>query len=409
MWSRWRGRPGGGRRRRPRRADRGDHPRPPGGRDAGPRAPGPPRAAAGERGQHLAMELMRSWGLEERGCAPASVDVELQPWVCETLAAAPRRRMPPPPASRRASRARSSARPGRPACPRTTSSRCCSATCARSRPRASNTGTEVAAARERARRGPRVGCATSQRRTRAGSAARYLIAADGVRQRGPRRARHPDAAGRPELGERLSALFRAPLWDLLGDAPLRHLLSSPRRRGRASSAGGSPATGGCSRPTGIPSREGLAEPRPRRRYALDPARGRHRRARAADRARGARSPSPPVAERFRDGSVFLMGDAAHRVTPRGGTGPEHRDPRRLRPRLEARLGAARLGRATRSSTPTRPSADPSSSTTRRARPTRTGRGSGVGRSCAPTSAAASPTCGCRASGRRSTLDLLGEG
>ena len=27
-----------------------------------------------------------------------------------------------------------------------------------------------------------------------------------------------------------------------------------------------------------------------------------------------------VAERFRDGSVFLIGDAAHRVTPRGATG-----------------------------------------------------------------------------------------
>jgi hypothetical protein len=27
-----------------------------------------------------------------------------------------------------------------------------------------------------------------------------------------------------------------------------------------------------------------------------------------------------LADRFRDGSVFLLGDAAHRVTPRGGTG-----------------------------------------------------------------------------------------
>ncbi len=33
-------------------------------------------------------------------------------------------------------------------------------------------------------------------------------------------------------------------------------------------------------------------------------------------------------------------------SPRGGTGHEHRAPRRLRPRLEARLGAARLGRTT---------------------------------------------------------------
>ena len=35
---------------------------------------------------------------------------------------------------------------------------------------------------------------------------------------------------------------------------------------------------------------------------------------------GAFSSAAQVADRFRAGPVFLTGDAAHRVTPRGGTG-----------------------------------------------------------------------------------------
>jgi 2-polyprenyl-6-methoxyphenol hydroxylase-like FAD-dependent oxidoreductase len=54
-----------------------------------------------------------------------------------------------------------------------------------------------------------------------------------------------------------------------------------------------------------------------------------------------RSPGE-LAERFGVGRTFLVGDAAHRVTPAAG-GHEHRHPERLRPGLEAGLGAARLG------------------------------------------------------------------
>ena len=49
------------------------------------------------------MELMRSWGLEEQ-VREGDLEVELQPWLTETLAGA-RHGRPSTPASRRASRA----------------------------------------------------------------------------------------------------------------------------------------------------------------------------------------------------------------------------------------------------------------------------------------------------------------
>src|SRR5664280_1157164 len=51
-----------------------------------------------------------------------------------------------------------------------------------------------------------------------------------------------------------------------------------------------------------------------------------------------------IAERYREGRAFLLGDAAHRVTPRGGTGLNTARRGRVRPWLETRLGDAGLGR-----------------------------------------------------------------
>ena len=60
--------------------------------------------------------------------------------------------------------------------------------------------------------------------------------------------------------------------------------------------------------------------------------------------RSARSSSPLRSPNgFGAGRAFLIGDAAHRVTPRRHR-HEHGDRRRVRPRLEAQLGAEGLGR-----------------------------------------------------------------
>ena len=78
------------------------------------------------------MELLRSWGLEDAVRA-GGIDVEWQMLACETLAAAAagaarcRSALPTPGAERR-----DQPDVARPACPRTTSSRSCSATCGRS-------------------------------------------------------------------------------------------------------------------------------------------------------------------------------------------------------------------------------------------------------------------------------------
>ena len=124
---------------------------------------------------------------------------------------------------------------------------------------------------------------------------------------------------------------------------------------------------------------------------------------------GAFSFAAQLADRFRDGNVFLAGDAAHRVTPRGGTGmntairgghdlgwklgwvlrgwagPELLDTYEAERRPIAAHNVAR-------------SADPNGST-RETSPT----------SCTSTSAGASRTCGSPPPGRVSTLDLLGPG
>ena len=59
-----------------------------------------------------------------------------------------------------------------------------------------------------------------------------------------------------------------------------------------------------------------------------------------------------MADTFNAGRVYLAGDAAHRVTPRGGTGLNTAVASGRRPRLEAGLGAARVGCRHRSCRPT---------------------------------------------------------
>ena len=116
-----------------------------------------------------------------------------------------------------------------------------------------------------------------------------------------------------------------------------------------------------------------------------------------------------LADRFRERSTFLIGDAAHRLTPRGATGMNTaiRDGHDLGWKLSWVLrgwaGDALLDTY-------EASGGRSPSTTPRARPTRAARSAARPTSCARTSAAASPTPGCPASRgarRRSTSSPTG--
>jgi putative polyketide hydroxylase len=144
--------------------------------------------------------------------------------------------------------------------------------------------------------------------------ARYVVAADGARSAVRRAIGLPMRGADDVMGGR-TTLFRAPLWDVLGSH--RHLLYF--------------ATHSESPSVFLPA--GQSD-----RWLFAPV---SEEADAPDDGKitelirvGAGVPELPVriersvtwssaaqlAERFRSGPVFLAGDAAHRVTPRGGTG-----------------------------------------------------------------------------------------
>ena len=235
--------------------------------------------------------------------------------------------------------------------------------------------------------------------------ARYLIAADGVRSTCCE-ALWPSRASRRELlGERLAVLFRAPLWELVGEHRYVIYLLDRARPARRVRAGGPPGPLGVRGRARTPHTRGSSDSTAELTAWI---RDRRRRSgpRAGHRARrDRRSSGSTLAERFRRGQRVPDRRRGPPRDPARRHRPEHRDPRRLRPRLEARLGAARLGGRGAARLATRPSGVRWPSTTPRARPTRRDRFARCPRSCAPTSAAGSPTCGCRArrrGSRRST-------
>jgi 2-polyprenyl-6-methoxyphenol hydroxylase-like FAD-dependent oxidoreductase len=148
--------------------------------------------------------------------------------------------------------------------------------------------------------------------------ARHLAAADGARS-AVREALGIPMHGSDDVLGAVTALVRAPLWDLVGD----------RRFGIYATM----ATGaeGTFLPWAPGDRWGFgvmadvsagAPPMP----TADEMLTRLRRAAGVPDLRvqvervGWFTSAARVAERFREGPVFLTGDAAHRVTPRGGTG-----------------------------------------------------------------------------------------
>jgi putative polyketide hydroxylase len=261
------------------------------------------------------MELMRSWGLEDQ-VRRGDLQVELRPLVTETLATASEGRAVDAGFPTREQSALIS--PTGPAGVAQDHLEPVLERHLRSLPPARvERGTEVLDVRNR-----HDGVTLRVRDTASGAErvirAPYLIAADGVRST----VRH--ALGIPpsrsaELETRLSVLFRAPLWELLdGDRYVIYFITGAAR---------SPVFV----PAGLPDRWVFAtewDSEPAQIAALDHSEvvGWIREAAGDDNleAQIESISSVPfgvdVAERFRDGRAFLIGDAAHRVTPRGATG-----------------------------------------------------------------------------------------
>jgi putative polyketide hydroxylase len=135
--------------------------------------------------------------------------------------------------------------------------------------------------------------------------ARYLVAADGIRST-VRTALGIPASGSGPLAERVGVLLRAPLWELVGER--RHVIYF--LDGEVAAI-----------PMSRPDRWAFAFPSP----APADLRGALRRAIGADVALEVEHVSTTtyaveLAARFRERSAFLVGDAAHPLTPRGATG-----------------------------------------------------------------------------------------
>ena len=331
------------------------------------------------------MELMRSWGLED-AIRAGGVDVEWKQWVGRTLAAAGAERPTSFP-TREQSAVLSPTAPGR----------------------VPQDHIEPVLL-EYLRTFPPPGCgwaprssASTRSRRRTGDPARHRVReTPGLT---------PATSSPPTARTAPSAPCSAWGWTGSGACPGRSAPSSGRRCGTCSATAATASTSsptrrraGCSSRPGAATDGSTASSRtsptsrpassPRSWRTPHPARQRAARPAAAHRPHRDLHFAAQLAERFRDGPVFLIGDAAHQITPRGGTGMNTAIQSAHDLGLEARLGAARLGRSPTCWTPTRPSAGRWPGTTWPARPTRT---AGPGLPCRnypPTSAAGSRTSGC---------------
>ena len=147
--------------------------------------------------------------------------------------------------------------------------------------------------------------------------ARYAVGADGAHSAVRRELGIP-MHGADRLADCATALFHAPLWPIVGD--LRYGIydiTDPDGGGVLVPAGRDRWLYGLVRPPGaLPARERTAEALGRRIRAAIGAPG----VEPLIERTGEFTFAAQVAERFRGRSTFLVGDAAHRVTPRGGTG-----------------------------------------------------------------------------------------
>jgi putative polyketide hydroxylase len=167
----------------------------------------------------------------------------------------------------------------------------------------------------------REGSAATLRDVRTGAErvvhARYVVAADGGRSR-IRAAAGIAMEGPERLMDGVSAVFRAPLWDLVGEHRYGiYGVARPEPDGAAFL----PAGPGDRWGYGFmwPAASGEAPSAQRLEAMISESAGVPGLPIAMERV-GAFSAGVQLAERYRHESAFLVGDAAHRVTPRGGTG-----------------------------------------------------------------------------------------
>jgi 2-polyprenyl-6-methoxyphenol hydroxylase-like FAD-dependent oxidoreductase len=258
------------------------------------------------------MELFRAWGLEP-AIGRGALDVEWQLWVCDTLAAAASGHGRPVGIPSREQCALIS--PTAPACaPQDHLEAVLLDHLTRLPAARVERGVEFVdfdAHGNATLRDVRTGATSSVH-------AAYVVGADGVHSR-VRNALGIDVRGVDHLHEAISVLFHAPLWGAVGD--YRYGIYWVTR----------PGVIGSLIPTGIddrwiygfewdPARERLAGYTPARlTMMLREATGIPDLAPAIGHV-GALTFAAMIADRFRANDTFLVGDAAHRVTPRGGTG-----------------------------------------------------------------------------------------
>ena len=268
------------------------------------------------------MELLRSWGLEEQILA-GGVEVEWLARVCETLSAAPTGVAMPTGYPTVEQSALIS--PSAPACVPQDHLELVLLAHLRSLAGARvELGTDVVSVEPIDGDSRAAGVLAVLRDLGTGVSrvvhAHYLLAADGAHSR-VRTALGIAMNGTEHGVQAVTALFRAPLWDLLGDCRYGiYPVTQPEASGVFLPAGrgdrwlyvrqwevGDPQMPDLDDHTitaliklgaGVPS----LQPR-------------------IERTRtGAFTFAAKIAERFRQGNALLVGDAAHRVTPRGGTG-----------------------------------------------------------------------------------------